>query len=81
VIRPVFWAAAVALLYSYVMFPALVLLRGALVRRPHGAADISPTVTVIVAAYNEAGRIVRKLRSVTAQDYPGRVSIILASDG
>jgi cellulose synthase/poly-beta-1,6-N-acetylglucosamine synthase-like glycosyltransferase len=81
VIRPVFWAAAVALLYSYVMFPALVLLRGALVRRPHAAADVSPSVTVIVAAYNEAGRIVRKLRSVTAQDYPGRVSIIVASDG
>lgn len=79
--RPLFWTAAIGLLYSYVVFPALVLLRGALVRRPHAAADISPAVTVIVAAYNEAARIERKLRSVIAQDYSGRVSIIVASDG
>ncbi len=80
-IRPMFWTAAAALVYSYAVFPALVLLRGALRRRPHVQADISPSVTVIVAAYNEAGRIERKLRSVLDQDYAGQVTVIVASDG
>jgi len=81
VIRPLFWTAVAGVVYSYAVFPALVLLRGALVRRPHVEGDISPSVTVIVAAYNEATRIERKLRSVLAQDYAGQVSIIVASDG
>lgn len=80
-IRALFWAATAGLVYSYVLFPLLVLARGVLRVRPHGAADISPDVTVIVAAYNEAGRIERKLRSVLDQDYPGRVEVIVASDG
>jgi GT2 family glycosyltransferase len=80
-IRPLFWTAAVGLVYSYALFPALVLLRGALRPRPHAVGDISPSVTVIVAAYNEAGRIERKLRSVLAQDYPGKLTVIVASDG
>jgi glycosyltransferase involved in cell wall biosynthesis len=79
--RPLFWTAVAGLVYSYALFPALVLLRGGLRRRPHAEADISPSVTVIVPAHNEAGRIERKLRSVLAQDYPGRVTVIVASDG
>jgi glycosyltransferase involved in cell wall biosynthesis len=81
VIRAAFWAATAGLVYSYVVFPVIVLVRGALRRRPHIAADISPSVTVIVAAHNEAGRIERKLRSVIDQGYGGRVEVIVASDG
>jgi glycosyltransferase involved in cell wall biosynthesis len=55
--------------------------RGAAGRRPHAKADISPSVTVIVAAHNEAGRIERKLRSVIDQGYAGRMTVIVASDG
>ena len=80
-IRALFWTATVGLVYSYVLFPLLILLRGALRSRPHVQADISPDLTVIVAAYNEAGRIERKLRSVLDQDYPGHVEVIVASDG
>lgn len=80
-IRSMFWTAVIGVVYSYLAFPVLVLLRGALMRRPHVEGDISPSVTVIVAAYNEAARIERKLRSVLAQDYAGEVSIIVASDG
>jgi glycosyltransferase involved in cell wall biosynthesis len=81
VIRSLFWAATAGIVYSYVLFPALVLVRGALRRRPHHQADISPSVTVIVAAHNEAGRIGRKLESVVDQSYRGNVDVIVASDG
>jgi cellulose synthase/poly-beta-1,6-N-acetylglucosamine synthase-like glycosyltransferase len=81
VIRSMFWAATAGLVYSYAVFPALVLLRGAIRRRPHIEKDVTPSVTVVIAAYNEAGRIERKLRSVLAQDYAGRLTIIVASDG
>ena len=80
-IRAAFWAATAGLVYSYVIFPALILVRGALRRRPHAAADISPSVSVIVAAHNEAGRIERKLRSVVDQGYGGSLTVIVASDG
>jgi glycosyltransferase involved in cell wall biosynthesis len=82
VTRFVFWAAAAAVSYSYAVFPVLTLVRGALFRRPHAEADITPSVTVIVAAHNEAAVIERKVRSVLDQDYPAsRLTLALASDG
>jgi cellulose synthase/poly-beta-1,6-N-acetylglucosamine synthase-like glycosyltransferase len=80
--RLIFWAASAAVSFSYAMFPALVLLRGALLRRPHRQADITPSVTVIVAAHNEIAVIERKVRSVLDQEYPtAQLEIIVASDG
>ena len=81
-IRLLFWVASAAVSFSYALFPALVLLRGALIRRPHRQADVTPSVTVIVAAHNEIGVIERKVRSVLDQEYPPpQLEIIVASDG
>jgi cellulose synthase/poly-beta-1,6-N-acetylglucosamine synthase-like glycosyltransferase len=45
-------------------------------------ADGEPTVTVIIAAYNEQAGIALKLKSLLTLDYPaGRLDIIVASDG
>lgn len=80
--RTLFWGAAAALVYSYVLFPALVLIRAVLSPRPHRRGDVSPSVTVVVAAHNEANGIGRKLLSVLEQDYPPeQVTIVVASDG
>ncbi|NJD30021.1 MAG: glycosyltransferase [Chloroflexi bacterium] len=81
-IRALYWASVSALAYSYIVYPLVVLARGAIVRRPHLEAEVHPSVTVVVAAHNEAARIERKLRSVLAQDYPAnRLEVIVASDG
>jgi cellulose synthase/poly-beta-1,6-N-acetylglucosamine synthase-like glycosyltransferase len=82
VIRLLFWASWAALAYSYVLFPVIVLLRGALRPRPHRTGDGTPSVSVLVAAYNEAPTIGRKLETVLAADYPAdRLEVVVASDG
>ena len=41
-----------------------------------------PTVSLIIAAYNEADIIVRKLDNIFALDYPrDRLEVLVASDG
>ncbi len=80
--RALFWGAVTALLYSYVVFPALLLVRAFLLPRAHRQGNGSPSVTVVVAAHNEATGIGRKLMSVLEQDYPPeRVTVVVASDG
>jgi cellulose synthase/poly-beta-1,6-N-acetylglucosamine synthase-like glycosyltransferase len=80
--RLLFWASAAAIAYSYVLFPAIVLLRGALRPRPHRSGDATPRVSVLVAAYNEAPTIGRKLQTVVDADYPAdRLEVVVVSDG
>jgi len=68
--------------YAYLLFPALLLLRGRLVRRPYRCADITPPITVIIAARDEVGVIGAKLENLRSLDYPpGRLEIIVVSDG
>ena len=80
----VFWAAAALLGYTWVGYPLLLL---ALRRAAPGDAarrrSVTPHVSVIVAAYNEAGCIVAKLASTLArQRYPhARLEAIVVSDG
>ncbi len=78
----IFWGGAATLAYSTVGFPLVVLVRGALFRRDHRSAPITPTVSLIVSAHNEADAIGLKLDNLLELDYPpDRVEIIVASDG
>lgn len=78
----VFWAALALMAYTYVVFPALLVVRGLLWRRPYRAEDITPSVSLIIAAYNEAASIGDKLENVLALDYPRDcLEVIVASDG
>jgi cellulose synthase/poly-beta-1,6-N-acetylglucosamine synthase-like glycosyltransferase len=78
----IFWVAVALLAYSYVIFPAIVLLRGRLFHQPYQTADITPKVSIIIAAYNEQNDIGAKLENMLALDYPrDKVEIIVASDG
>jgi cellulose synthase/poly-beta-1,6-N-acetylglucosamine synthase-like glycosyltransferase len=79
----VFTLTVVVLAYHYVGYPltlaVLAWLRGpASARRGTG----TPSVTVIISAYNEEGVIRQKLENVLALDYPSaRLEIVVASDG
>ncbi len=80
--RKLFWASGITLAYAYLGFPALVLLRAALRPRPYHEADIEPSVTVVIAAHNEARVIQDKVTNLAAVDYPAdRLEIVIASDG
>jgi glycosyltransferase involved in cell wall biosynthesis len=80
--RAVFAAAAALVAYTYVAFPALVLLRARLRPRPHRSAPVTPTVSVVIAARNEADSIEAKLDNLRALDYPhDRLQVVIAADG
>lgn len=80
--RILFWLGAGTLAYTYVLFPLLVLVRAALRPRPHESADITPTVTMVIAAHNEAASIGDKLENLLSLDYPPeRLEVVIASDG
>lgn len=77
-----FWGAVALIVYTYLLFPALVFLRGLLWRRPYKQAEITPQVSLIIAAYNEANSIEAKLANILSLDYPrDRLEVIVASDG
>lgn len=77
-----FWGSVLLILYTYVLFPLLVLLRGLWFRKPYRRADITPRVSLLIAAHNEAKTIGAKLENILALDYPRDcLEIIIASDG
>ena len=60
----------------------VVLVRGLIRPREYKAADITPSVTMVLAAYNEAVSIGPKLENVLSLDYPSeRMNVVVASDG
>jgi len=75
-------AAAALIGWTYAVFPLAVLVRGRLVRRPYATAAIEPTVSVIVAAHDEAAAIGARLDNLLDLAYPpDRLEIVVASDG
>lgn len=77
-----FWFSLVALGYAYAGFPLLVIGVGAARGRAVRAAPITPSVSLIIAAYNEEEHIGRRLDNALADDYPPeRLEILVASDG
>src|SRR5215468_7626228 len=77
----VFITAIAVMTFIYVGYPALMLALSFLFRRPVRRADITPRVSVIIAAYNEELDIAAKLKNTLALDYPQeRMEIIVASD-
>ncbi|HET9435571.1 MAG TPA: glycosyltransferase, partial [Candidatus Limnocylindrales bacterium] len=80
--RLVFWASAGLVAFTYVGAPLLVLVRAAVRPRPVRAAPIEPSVSIVIAARNEAASIGARLSNLAALDYPpDRLEVIVASDG
>ena len=82
VVKTLFWGSLGALAWTHVGYP---LAAGALarVRERRVVKDTSwePSVSVIVAAYNEEAVIERRLENLLALDYPeDRLEVVVASD-
>lgn len=81
-LRVLLWSSFVTLLYVYAGYPWLL----ALLVRVRGARrieqrDITPTVTLIVSAFNEAHVIREKIENSLALDYPaGAFDVLVVSD-
>ena len=68
--------------YVYFGYPVMLVVLGELRRREVRRSDITPTVALIVPAYNEERVIGEKLENSLALDYPKeRLEIVVVSDG
>jgi cellulose synthase/poly-beta-1,6-N-acetylglucosamine synthase-like glycosyltransferase len=77
----VFLAAMAMIAFSYAGYPALMFALSLILKRPVRRDDITPRVSVIIAAYNEERDIEAKLKNTLWLDYPrDRMEIIVASD-
>src|SRR5882672_8809714 len=78
----IFWVCLAIGLYPYAGYPLCVALLRAIRPRRVRAAPITPRVTVVISAYNEAAHIEATVRNKLDQDYPaGLLDVMIVSDG
>lgn len=76
------WFAAMLLVYIYIGFPALIVAAGRVLNRRVQRANITPPMTLVIAAYNEEDCIAARLDNALDADYPAHaLEILVASDG
>jgi len=82
VVQLMFWLCVIAIGYPYIIYPALIALAGAVVPGRVNRRAAEPSVTVLIAAYNEAKDIEQTVVNKLQQDYPkNKLQIIVISDG
>ena len=82
----VFWVCTALVWYAYVGYPLLIwfLARsfGRRAEAPAANADDLPSLTLLIAAYNEEDVIEERIQNALEMDYPAdRLEIVVASDG
>ncbi len=81
-IKLLFWSSAGLLAYVYLIYPLLLWLLSAFFRTSFQTRSIEPSISLLVAAYNEAAVIGAKIENALSLDYPARqLEIVVASDG
>jgi poly-beta-1,6-N-acetyl-D-glucosamine synthase len=77
-----FWISVGLTVYVYIGYPLLLWAMQAIFSSPSRKAPIEPTVSLLIAAYNEAKVISQKIRNSLELDYPEqKLEIVVASDG
>ena len=75
------WAAGLLVSYVYVGYPIVIGLLARIKPKPARPADVEPTVTLVISAFNEAQIIGEKLTNAVALDYPkDKLEILVVSD-
>lgn len=77
-----FWFGIAIPAYAYLGYPVLLVLLGRILHAGVMKADITPRLSLLVPAYNEAANIERKILNSVALDYPPELlEIVIACDG
>jgi cellulose synthase/poly-beta-1,6-N-acetylglucosamine synthase-like glycosyltransferase len=76
-----FWASLGLLVWTHLGYPLAAVVAARLRPRRVQKAELTPSVTLVVAAHNEEDVIERRLENLLALDYPAdRLEIVVASD-
>lgn len=82
ILELVFWLSLLALVFTYLGYPALMAALARLRPRPVLARAQTPRVDVLLVVHNAGGLIEDKLRNLLALDYPAdRLRITVVCDG
>jgi len=80
-VEVIFWLSVAAVAYAYVGYPLLLTLFSKIRPKPVRSQPWTPSVSVIIAAYNEERDLAAKLENTLALDYPkSNLEIIVTSD-
>ena len=84
--RTIFWLSVAIVAYVYVGYPVLLAAWSRLVRRSPSRVPIDevtswPSISIVLAARNEAARLPARLANLLTIPYHGRREIIVVSDG
>jgi cellulose synthase/poly-beta-1,6-N-acetylglucosamine synthase-like glycosyltransferase len=77
-----FWICVLLIVYVYVGYPFFVFLFSSIRREQKSYSFTAPSVTILIAAYNEENVIGAKLENCLALDYPReKLQVLVAVDG
>ena len=80
--RALFWGSVGALAWTHVGYPAAAAALARIRPRPVRKDDVTPEVSLIVAAHDEEDVIGRRIENLLALDYPSdRFHVVVVSDG
>jgi len=81
VVEVLFFASVLLIAYVFVGYPLLAFVLSRLCERPVRRCQITPRVSIIIAAYNEERDLRRKIENTLSLKYPAqKLEIIVASD-
>ncbi len=77
----IFWVCLSLILYTYFIYPFVLMILGIFIKKTIDKKDITPSVSLIITAYNEEKNIREKIDNSLNLDYPkDKLEIIVASD-
>jgi poly-beta-1,6-N-acetyl-D-glucosamine synthase len=76
------WGAVAVLAYTYAGYPLLIWAWSRIHPRPLRCDHVEPTVSILLAAYNEERQVAARIQNLLDLDYPrDGLEILVASDG
>ncbi len=77
-----FWICLTLIIYTYFGYPLLIWIWSMLKNQPVLQTDITPSVSIIIAAWNEEDVIERRLKNLLELTYPSeKIEILIGLDG
>jgi len=79
----IFWMCLGLITYTYLIYPALVMVLARIFSKPTRIADeFLPPVSMVISAYNEQEVLAKKIKNCLALEYPPeKIDYLIGSDG